>query len=253
MQVFIIEDEKTAADRLIYLLREYDPSIVVSGTAESIEEAVQWLNTRPMPDLILMDIQLADGYSFDIFKQIRLNCPIIFTTAYDQYALEAFRYHSIDYILKPVTAEAMARALNKLKGMSNFLGASNRYEKVGESFTQTLQAAAYKDRFLARIGQRIYLVKATEIAWFEADNKIVHLIDREGDKYLVDYTLEKLSVLLDPAEFVRINRRFIIHHHAVDHMKPHIGNRMQINLVAGKKTEQVVVSRDRVTVLKEWA
>ncbi len=253
MQVFIIEDEKTAADRLIYLLHAYDPTITVAGTAESIEEAVKWLNTRTPPDFVLMDIQLADGYSFEIFKQTSLHCPVIFTTAFDQYALEAFRYLSIDYILKPVTAEALARAINKLKGLTIQRSALSGYERIGDHFAQAVQAARYKERFLAKIGQRVYLLKTSHIAWFEADNKIVHVIDREGDKYLVDYTLEKLVTLLDPDQFVRINRRFIIHHDAVDHMKPYIGNRMQISLCAGKKTEQVVVSRDRVSVLKEWA
>ncbi len=252
MKVLIIEDEKPAADRLAYLIHLYDPAIEVMGRAESIDEAVQWFKTKPRPDVAFFDIQLADGYSFEIFNQISINIPVIFTTAYDQYALKAFQYFSVDYILKPVTAEALAKALNKLSAMAATLPGSQLYLNIGEKFTSNMQEKKYRDRFLSKVGQRIYLVATTNVAWFEADNKIVYLVDKEGNKYVVDFTMEKLTQLLNPVDFVRINRKYIICHSAVEHIKPYAGNRMQVCVAAGKKTDNIIVSRDRVCVLKEW-
>jgi DNA-binding LytR/AlgR family response regulator len=252
MKVLIIEDEKPAADRLVYLLHQYEPSIEIAGRTESIEESVNWLKTKPHPDVVFLDIQLADGYSFEIFNRVAIHIPVIFTTAYDQYAMRAFQYFSVDYILKPVTAEALAKALNKLSAMAGGFPGSQVYLNIGEKFTSSMQEKKYRDRFLAKVGQRIYLVASSNVAWFEADNKIVYLIDKEGNKYLVDFTMEKLTQLLNPADFVRINRKYIICHSAVEHIKPYAGNRMQVAVAAGKKTDNIIVSRDRVSALKEW-
>jgi DNA-binding LytR/AlgR family response regulator len=252
MKVLIIEDEKTAADRLAYLLHQYEPSIEIAGRAESIEESVTWLTTKPHPDVIFLDIQLADGYSFEIFNRVAVHVPVIFTTAYDQYAMKAFQYFSVDYILKPVTAEALAKAMNKLSAMAGSFPGSQVYLNIGEKFARNAEEKKYRDRFLAKVGQRIYLVPAANVAWFEADNKIVYLVDTEGNKYVVDFTMEKLVQILNPAGFVRINRKYIICHSAVEHIKPYAGNRMQVCVTAGKKTDNIIVSRDRVSVLKEW-
>jgi DNA-binding LytR/AlgR family response regulator len=252
MKVLIIEDEKPAADRLAYLIHLYDASIEVAGRAESIEEAVQWFKTKPRPDVVFCDIQLADGYSFEIFNRVSINIPVIFTTAYDQYALRAFQYFSVDYILKPITAEALANSLNKLSLMAASLPGNQVYLNIGEKFASNMQEKKYKDRFLAKVGQRSYLVSASNAAWFEADNKIVYLVDKEGNKYVVDFTMEKLTQLLNPTNFVRINRKYIINHSAVEHIKPYAGNRMQVCVMAGKKTGNIIVSRERVVQLKQW-
>jgi two-component system, LytTR family, response regulator LytT len=252
MKVLIIEDEKPAADRLAYLLHQYEPSIEIAGRAESIEDSVTWLKTKPHPDVIFLDIQLADGYSFEIFNRVAVHIPVIFTTAYDQYAMKAFQYFSVDYILKPVTAEALAKALNKLSAMAATLPGNQVYLNIGEKFASSMQEKKYRDRFLAKVGQRIYLVPTTNVAWFEADNKIVYLVDKEGNKYVVDFTMEKLMPLLNPADFVRINRKYIICHSAVEHIKPYAGSRMQVCVAAGKKTDNIIVSRDRVSALKDW-
>jgi DNA-binding LytR/AlgR family response regulator len=253
MTVLIVEDERPAAERLVYLLRQYDSSITVSGMVESIDEAVQWFKTKALPDVVLMDIQLADGYSFEIFNQVSLNRPVIFTTAYDNYAIDAFKYFSVDYILKPVSATALATALQKLANMAAGLPAANAYRSMGEDFMRNLHGKKYKERFLGKVGQRIYFIQAANIAWFEADNKIVHLVDKEGNKYVVDFTMERIEQLLNPDDFVRISRKYIICHDAVEHMKPYVGNRMQVNLTAGKRTDTAIVSRERVVQLKEWA
>jgi two-component system, LytTR family, response regulator LytT len=253
MNILIIEDEHTAAERLVYLLRQYDRAITVSGVVESIEDAVNWFKTRALPDVVLMDIHLADGYSFEIFNQVVVNRPVIFTTAYDNYAMEAFKYFSVDYILKPVTGEALAQAMNKLAHMAISLPNNQVYRRMGQNFTQQVDAKKYKERFLAKIGQRIYFIQVAEIAWFEADNKLVHLIDKQGNKYLMDFTMERLEQLLNPDDFVRISRKYIIHHDAVEHMKPYMGSRMQISLCAGNRKDTAIVARERVPQLKEWA
>lgn len=253
MKVLIIEDEHAAAERLVYLLRQYNSAISVCGVAESIEEAVNWFKTKALPDVVLMDIHLADGYSFEIFNQVAINRPVIFTTAYDNYAMEAFRYFSVDYILKPVTSEALAHAMNKLANMALNLPSSQVYRSMGQTFVQQSQTKKHKERFLAKIGQRIYFIQAADIAWFEADNKLVHLVDKQGDKYLVDFTMERLEQLLNPDDFVRISRKYIIRHDAVEHMKPYMGSRMQISLRAGNRKDTAIVSRERMLQLKEWA
>jgi two-component system, LytTR family, response regulator LytT len=253
MNVLIVEDEQPAAERLVYLLRQYDRSITICGVVESIEDAVNWFKTKALPDVVLMDIHLADGHSFEIFNQVAVNRPVIFTTAYDHYAMDAFKYFSVDYILKPVTGETLANALNKLSNMAINMPSNQVYRRMGEDFAHQHDVKKYKERFLAKIGQRIYFIQATAIAWFEADNKLVHLVDKEGNKYLVDFTMERLEQLLNPNDFVRISRKYIIHHDAVEHMKPYVGNRMQISLCAGKRKDTAIVSRERVTQLKEWA
>jgi DNA-binding LytR/AlgR family response regulator len=253
MNVLIVEDEQPAAERLMYLMQQYDRSITICGVAESIEDAVTWFKTKALPDVVLMDIHLADGHSFEIFNQVTVNRPVIFTTAYDNYAMDAFKYFSVDYILKPVTAETLANALNKLSNMAISFPGNQVYRRLGEDFAHHNNVKKYKERFLGKIGQRIHFIQAAAIAWFEADNKLVHLVDKEGNKYLVDFTMERLEQLLNPNDFVRISRKYIIHHDAVEHMKPYVGNRMQISLCAGKRKDTALVSRERVSQLKEWA
>ncbi|MBC7866017.1 MAG: response regulator, partial [Gloeobacteraceae cyanobacterium ES-bin-316] len=190
MNILIIEDEILATQRLQILLKEYDPSINVIGCLESVEETVNWLNKKTHPDLFLMDIHLSDGHSFDIFKKASTQKPIIFTTAYENYAIDAFQLFSIDYILKPVTSEALAAALNKYKTLASSFAPIDyaaMMDQVKDNFS-----TRYKNRFLAKVGQRLFFVTASEVAYFYADNKIVYLVDREGNRFIINITLEKL-------------------------------------------------------------
>jgi DNA-binding LytR/AlgR family response regulator len=250
MDVVIIEDEVLAAERLQTLIKNFDASINIVATHESIEEAVQWLQTKPHPDLLFVDIHLSDGHSFEIFKKVNLQKPVIFTTAYDSYALDAFQLFSIDYILKPVTAESLAAAINKYKGIAGSIAANYSLlnEQVRENF-----GTKYKDRFLAKVGQRSFFINAAEVAYFFADNKIVYLVDKEGNRFIINFTLEKLEPMLDPHDFIRINRKIIVHSQAIDQVKPHFNNRLKISLKAIKANEDMVVSRERVTAFKAWA
>jgi len=248
MKVAIVEDEKLATGRLKMILNEYDSSVEVVACLESIEETVQYLRQHQHPDLLLLDIHLSDGHCFEIFKQVHYNRPVIFTTAYDQYALDAFKMFSIDYILKPVTLEAMAAAMNKLRSMTaSFTGIDFRQlEPPG-------QGCNYKKRFLGKVGQRLFFIEAADIAYFQADNKIVHLVDKEGNRYVVDYRMEGLECILDPREFFRLNRRFIVRINAIQQVRPYYNNRLKLAVKGCSQPEDMVISRDRVAAFKLWA
>jgi DNA-binding LytR/AlgR family response regulator len=251
MNILIIEDEMLAAERLQLLLQQYDPSIEVLGCLESIRETVHWLQTKPHPDLILMDIQLSDGHSFEIFKQVNLNSPVIFTTAYDEYAIDAFKHMSVDYILKPVTSEALAASIRKYRNLAQ-LFISPDY-KAWLAKGQEISAENYKDRFLAKVGQRTFFIQADEVAYFYADNKTVYLTDREGNKFIINYSIEKLEPLLEPHYFFRVNRKMIVHSKMIDLIKPYVNNRLKLSLKNMKSGEEIIVSRERVAAFKKWA
>lgn len=250
MDVIIIEDEILAAERLQALIKNYDASINVVAVLESIDESVQWLQSKPHPDLLFVDIHLSDGHSFEIFKKINLQKPVVFTTAYDNYALDAFHLFSIDYILKPVTAEALATAMNKFKSMATM--AAVNYSILSETVKENFNTR-YKNRFLAKVGQRSFFLQADEVAYFYAENKIVYLVDKEGNRFIINFTLEKLEPLLDPVDFFRINRKIIVHSKAIEQVKPYFNNRLKLSLKGIKADEDIVISRERVTDFKEWA
>lgn len=247
-RIVIIEDEQLAAERLIMLLKQYDPAIEIVKHLYSVEESIQWLNTNAHPDLLFLDIQLADGFCFDIFKQVDYRKPIVFTTAYNEYALDAFQLCSIDYLLKPVTAEALAKAMQKFAQLQSNFAAGN-YDQLSNLF----DSASFKSRFLAKAGQRMFFVETSEVQYFQADDKIVYLVDKEGNKLMVDYTLERLEGLLNPKEFFRLNRQYIARYSSIAQIKPYVNSRLKLLLRNGSKTEEVVLSRERVHEFKTWA
>lgn len=247
MKVVIIEDEQLAAERLVYLLNQADIKVEIVKHLFSIEESVQWLQQHPHPDLLFLDIQLADGFCFEIFKQVEYTNPVIFTTAYNQYALDAFQLFSIDYLLKPVTATALQAALQKLKQIQT--PAAVNYRQL----TNVFEDASFKSRFLARAGQKMFFVESNEVQYFQADDKIVFLVDKEGNRLVVDYTLEKLQELLNPKEFFRLNRQVIARYTSIAQIKPYVNSRLKLLLRNGSKTEEVILSRERVHDFKQWA
>lgn len=248
MKVIIVEDEKLATERLQTLLKTYDPSIEIIACLESIEDTVHYLINHSHPDLLLLDIHLSDGHSFEIFKQVSYNRPIIFTTAYDEYALDAFKMLSIDYILKPVSGEALATALNKFKSMSLSFSATD-LNRVSQGWKDQ----RYKKRFLGKIGQRLFFIDADEVAFFQADNKIVYLADKEGNRYIIDHTMERLEEQLDPQHFFRLNRKFIVNISAIQQVKPYYNNRLRLSVKGANQQEEMVISRERVADFKIWA
>lgn len=252
MKTLIIEDEPLAAKRLQLLLHQCDSTIRVEAMLDSIEETVNWFNNHTPPDFILLDIHLADGSAFEIFQRIKLSTPVIFTTAFDQYAIEAFKVLSIDYLLKPLTVQALQRAIDKLKMLR-----SHTAQPVFDysELTKFIQQNNYinKSRFLGKVGQKFFFVEAKEISFFNADNKIVYLTGIDGTRYLVDYTLEQLESLLDEKFFFRINRGMIVHAAAITMAKPYINNRLKIFIKNGNKSEEAIISRERVSAFRKWA
>ncbi len=251
MTVLIVEDEQLAQERLEMLLKAYDASISIAGKLESVAETVQWLSSKPHPDIILLDIHLADGDSFEIFKRVSTQKPVIFTTAFENYAVDAFQLFSIDYILKPVTSQSLAQALNKYRNLSAAFTPHNYellIEQVKDNFLNN-----YKTRFLAKVGKRLFFVPAEEVAFFSADNKIVYLTDREGNRFVINATIDKLESELNPKDFFRVNRSTIIHAGVLEQIKPYPNNRLKLDLRNIHAADEIIISRDRVGAFKEWA
>jgi two-component system response regulator LytT len=248
MKLIIVEDEQLAAERLITLLHKYDPAIEVIACLESIEDTVQYLKNHSHPDLLLLDIHLSDGHSFEIFNQVSYNGPVVFTTAYDAYALEAFKLLSIDYILKPVTQDALAAALNKLKSLSLSFNAAHLRQQL-----PSVKEERFKKRYLGKIGQRLFFIDTNDIAFFQADNKIVYLSDKSGTRYIVDHTMEKLEEQLDPRQFFRLNRKFIVNIQAIQQVKPYFNSRLKLAVQGATQHEEMVISRERVAEFRQWA
>lgn len=251
MTTLIIEDEKIAAERLRVLLQRCAPQVQVLSVLDTVEASVSWLNAHPPPDFILLDIHLADGFAFEIFRRMKILVPVIFTTAYDQYSMEAFKLLSIDYLLKPVTAEALSFAIQKL----NTLRLPQVQPAVYNQLLQLLQQGKqkYKTRFVGKVGQKLFFVGIEEIAYFLSDHKTVCMHTCDGNHYLLDYTLEALETMLDPNEFFRVNRSIIVKANAIDQVKPYVNSRLKILLRTGTKQSEAIVSRDRVSEFKNWA
>lgn len=248
MNVIIIEDEKLAAERLEELLNEIDPTITIQKRLASVEASVQWLRHNT-PDLIFLDIQLADGISFSIFDAVDVRSPIIFVTADDHYAIKAFKVNSIDYLLKPVKKEELADSLKKLCSIS---GASRqdveeliRYIKNKES--------GYKKRFLIRFGDTIRTVPTEEIAFFYSLEKSVFLSTKEKKHFPVDLTLDALEGMLNPERFFRINRKMIVAFESIRNMVPYSRSRIRIDLQPESPKEvEALVSVERSASFKQW-
>jgi DNA-binding LytR/AlgR family response regulator len=252
MQVYIIEDEPLSLERLQGQLLEIDPSIVILGTADSIDASVRWLQQHPPPDLILMDIELADGQSFEIFKAVDVQSAVIFTTSYDEYALQAFKVNSIDYLLKPVKREELKKAIEKYKKFQH--GHSdvriNIHSLIAELKTAQ-QPPEYRSRFLVKQGQRLIAVEVSDIAYFFIDDRLCFFKTWDKAKYVVDYNLEELETMLDPKCFFRLNRSFIAHLKAIGQMHTFFNGKLKIDLKPAID-EEVLVSRERAQAFKDW-
>lgn len=250
MKVLIIEDEPLAVERLRFLLEDYDKKIEIIGTADSISSAKQWLATHPVPELIFLDIQLADGMSFTIFADTAIKCPVIFTTAYDHYALDAFKLFSIDYLLKPISLTKLASALNKYRDLVNFTRPSFDISQVIDSLKDA--GRNYKERFLIKSGSRMFFIETQNISYFYAVDKTVFLVDNDGVRYVIDYTLENLQDMLNAKQFFRLNRKVISNISSIKEIKTYLNKRLRISLQAGKNKEEIIISRDRVQAFKAW-
>lgn len=252
MRVLIIEDEEIAAEKLQVLIKKFDPTIEIMATIDSVKEAVQFLSQESTPDLIFLDIHLSDGISFEIFSKIKIKIPIIFTTAYNDYAIKAFELNSIDYLLKPIRSEDISRSLEKFKSMhQNFASHSEAIDFGALIEAITSQNKTYKERFLVKLGQKISSIPVEEIAYFYAEEKLVFLVTADNRRIPVDYSLDQLVDLLDPAQFFKANRQFVVKINAIETMYPYSNSRLKVTL---KPTEskELIISNERVAIFKKW-
>ena len=245
MKVWIIEDEAAAARRLEKLITSIEPSMEITGRMDSIIETLTAIQEGPLPDLLFLDIQLADGLSFEIFNHTKIDKPIIFTTAYDQYAIQAFKVNAIDYLLKPIKKVELERSIQKFKDWAK-TGSFN-YSKLAD----ILKKGKPSQRFLLKVGQRLRLVDTADAAYFFSEDKITFLVDWKGQRFPLDQSLEKLEESLDSQQFFRVNRQFIIHLKSIGEMIAYSKSRVKVLLDPSTKPE-VVVSTERSPHFKRW-
>ena len=249
MQVLVIEDEKPSARRLQRMLNNL--GIEVSTLLHSVKESIEWFKDNKHPDLIFLDIQLSDGLSFEIFEAVKITSPIIFTTAYDEYALQAFKLNSIDYLLKPIDDEELEVAINQYKVQLPRNQAVNiDFDDIKKMLTNPIERE-YKKRFSIKVGQHLKLINIDEIECIYSENKGTYLHTTGGRHYLLDTTLEKLEGELEPQTFFRINRKFFVNIHAIKDMISYTNSRLQIKLNSFKD-QDVIVARERVKDFKAW-
>jgi DNA-binding LytR/AlgR family response regulator len=248
MNVLIIENEKPAADKLVRLLNKTEKSANILDVIETVEEAISRLQEVPLPDLIFMDIQLDDGLCFEIFEAVNIDTPVIFTTAYDEYTLKAFKVNSVDYLLKPIDEKLLKSAVDKFKKLYADKDPFKR------DFKQLLYEFRnqYKSRFLIKIGDKFRSVPTREISHFHIIERNVFLNDHQGKDYGVDSSLDQLQGILDPRKFFRINRECIVNIDAITIMHSYSSSRLQLNLKDRERSEQFVVSREKVSEFKRW-
>lgn len=249
MKVVIIEDETPAAKRLAKLLNNYSNNIEVIYQADSIESSVRYLATMPNIDLIFMDIQLADGLSFDIFQQTTVTTPVIFTTAFDQYTLKAFKVNSIDYLLKPIDENELQKSLEKYQQL--YPKASINFSDKILKLVQDMNAVKYKERLLIKRGQQLSYLKIENTAYCFADGKLCYAVDFNGTKFLLENNLSQLEEQLQPDNFYRINRHLLVNIEAVKKVHTWLGGRLKVE-VCPATTAETIVSRERVNGFKEW-
>lgn len=248
MKVLIIEDEKLAARQLLNVLDEIG-NFEVIDILESIKSTIQWFKTNGQPELIFMDIHIADGSAFKIFEHANITCPIVFTTAYDEYAIAAFKVNSIDYLLKPISKEAVEKAMSKLK---NLVGTKNTSTDIQQQILSLTREQSYKTHFLATVkGSKMIPVLAEDIAFFYIDEGKVRAITFDKNDYKLDFTLDELNTKLNPSQFFRANRQFIIAKKAIKEIDSWFNSRLSVSLKI-PVPEKILISRTRVSEFKEW-
>ena len=257
MKILIVEDEELAVKKIRKTLSEVDGNAEVVGVADSISGTVNWLQSNPSPDLILMDIELSDGQSFEIFSRVQVKSAVVFTTSYDEYALKAFKVNSIDYLLKPIQKEDLEAALNKYRQMKKIYAnektadSSLNMDALVKELQQKLQPKEFRKRFLVKHGQKLVSVEVDEIAYFFSDGRLNFFKTDDNRKFVVDYTMDELEEMLDPQKYFRISRAFYVSVRSIGQIHDYFGNRLLLHLKPSVDKE-AIVSREKVTDFKKW-
>ena len=250
MKILIIEDEPLAAERLSSLVIQLKPDAQIITILDSVKRSIAWLQSNPKPDLVFMDIQLADGLSFEIFDQVEIKSPIIFTTAYNEYALKAFKVNSIDYILKPIDAAELKVAFDKHKNLTSTTPSS---EKMMESISHAMQMLTkkYKERFLVKVGEHLKTIETTDILFFYSLEKTTFAQTIDRRKHILDFTIDQLESLVNANSFFRINRKYLISFDSIQDIISYTNSRFKLILKSSDDSD-IIVARERVQEFKEW-
>jgi len=250
MKAVIIEDEAVASQKLERMLSQVASDIQVIARLQSVEESIEWFSLNAAPDVVFMDIHLADGSAFSIFDKVQISCPVVFTTAYDEYALKAFEVNSIDYLLKPINQKYLERAVLKLRSLTTTkTDNTEMISSVLAAFRQTKMV--YKSNFLIPHKDKFIPLAIDRIACFYTENKMVKIITDDHQVFNMDSSLEELYTQLDPSQFFRANRQFIVSHKAIKDISVWFGSKVSINLFV-TVTEKIIVSKARVAEFKTW-
>lgn len=255
MKVIIVEDEKRTAQRLENLLKAYDPGIEVLAQIPGVAKGVAWFadDANPKPDLLFLDIHLEDGSGFQLIEQASLTLPIIFTTAFDEYTLQAFKTNSVDYLLKPIDADELVAALDKFKSFRSppVPDLSILLNLLGQNTGGSTKTVEYKERFMVTIGTKIRSIETRDIAYFFYADKSTWLTTQQGLNISIEYSLDKLTEMLDPNRFFRVNRAFFVSLESIETIHAYSGGKLKIDLQPASRLE-VFVSGDKITPFKEW-
>ncbi|WP_299439798.1 LytTR family DNA-binding domain-containing protein [uncultured Aquimarina sp.] len=249
MTAVIVEDENFASKRLAALIGELAPEIRITGQITSVENGRQWFDNNPKPDLIFLDIQLNDGYGFDILDMLEDHPPVIFTTAYNEYAIRGFKYNGLDYLLKPIDKSDLKNALGKYRKSqikSDAIFNDEKLEKIKDLFTKE-----YKKRFMIKVGNQFNTFSVEDIAYFKSNEGLIFLHSHTGQQYPIEYSIDQLEDILDPVHFFRINRKFMISVKAVTEIHSYFNSRLLLKLKP-QEEEQIIVSRERTSNFKKW-
>ncbi len=257
MRLLIIEDEDLAVKKLQKTIAAIDETAEIVGVAQSIKSSVEWLNANPAPDLILMDIELADGQSFEIFERVNVTSPVIFTTSYDEYAVKAFKVNSVDYLLKPIQKDELQHAIDKYRNLKHRYSngsapsSSINVEQLIKELQQQLQPKEFRKRFLVKHANKMVSVEVKDIAYFFSDNGLNFFTTFDNKKYLVDYLMDEIETVIDPENYFRVNRSLIVTVDSIDKIEDYFGSRLILKLNPAFDKE-ALVSREKVADFKKW-
>ena len=249
MKVLIIEDEPQAAERLATLVKGIQPDVQICASLDSVKRSIEWIAKNPLVDLIFMDIQLADGLSFEIFDKVEVKAPVIFTTAYNEYALKAFKVNSIDYILKPVDKSELEAAFRKYQNLTRQQLPDKMMESIG--YAMQMLTRKYKERFVIKVGEHLKSIEVSEILFFFSLEKTTFAQTNDGRKHILDFTLDQLDGLVDPSRYFRINRKYIVSTDSIQDMISFTNSRLKLVLKTSDDND-VIVARERVQEFKDW-
>jgi DNA-binding LytR/AlgR family response regulator len=249
IQLLIVEDEAPTARRLAKMLTQLMPDGQVAATLQSVRDTVAWLSANPQPSLAFFDIQLADGISFEVFEQVKVNFPVIFTTAFNDYAIKAFKVNSIDYLLKPVKEEELKAAIDKFRSTTQVGSLELSADAIARAISMLTNT--YKSRFMVKIGEHIRMIPIEEVALFYSSEKSTYIRTLKGRDYDIDLTLDQVMIQVNPTIFFRVSRKYIISLHAITDIIAYSGSRLKVKLTI-PTNDDVLVSRERVNDFKAW-